>query len=777
MGKSVMDDMQTFFTKKGYEEGIITVDIRENSGVDEDVRVANLRLFYNKLEELGYSLGELKEVLESEGTMLILAGAGTGKTTALILKIIRDMIAGELLVKKEINGVDVVVPAKILVSTFLRSGAEELKKAFGDWCRLLGVTGLDSSYIEFKTIHAEVLGVVKHMGVAVNLAEQIDPMVRQAIKAHGIHSVMGNGKSATIDEVSDIKCLISYARNRLDAQKYNHALMGEYTMDNAQMDAMLETFRMLKRAIGVMDFEDTQEMLLEGLQKNPNVREVVATRYDYIYLDEFQDTSQLQYEILKYYFKGAKKVLCIGDDDQTIYSWRGSDLQIIKKMYIEDFNPGIKQLNTNYRCSANILDAVIPSIEKNTERHKKSLKAFKQGGELNVVLDGDVNMLMESIQKDKAAGYTVGVIARTNADLLIPAVLLELDDTIGDFALSKSVSLDMRMPKQVFGFIDLITKRYTPEFESMLKMFVPRFKHYEVEKLCETLRVNKDKSLYNIPLKDLSYSVPTLYPLLEKLRANKKVDNRQTYLVLLEEAREQVYKGKTIYAKKARDFIDYVKAVVENHHLVKEMELDELDDLFKVVLPRRMGRRKNKKQEDMRIKLTTVHEAKGKEWDSVYIWNNVEGSFPNAVGNRELTAEEHEEERRVHYIAWTRAKKKLTVFTQRERQGSFLKECALAGADILEMGVPIKDIGKMTVFKKKADVGITVETELEKYYDKYNSLNFIGTKESIALDLCDMQKGREVIKARLEEIGIMSVDVAERERVITETVKDILEGK
>lgn len=776
---SIFTDMSNFFNEK---LGKDHVSVSLTSMEEEQLVKKNIENFYKKLEELGFNLDELKDILDCRDSMLILSGAGSGKTTALILKIIRDLISGDLIKTQVINGVKISTQANILVSTFLKTGAEELEKSFNDWCRRLNLVGVNSNNIHFKTIHSEVYSALTSMGLKVDIKNDTSDLIRRIMGKYGIHSVLSNGRNVTIDEVADMNCLISYVRNRLDAQRYNHPLMDEYTIDTLQLEALLTNFKQHKMAQGIQDFEDLQEMLLEGLRCNPKVVEWIQRRYDFIYVDEFQDTSQLQYEILKFYFTGAKKVLAIGDDDQCIYSWRGSDIEIINKKFEEDFKPVVKQLTMNYRCSKNILNAVIPSIEKNTLRHPKKLRAAREGGIVDIIIDGSINHLMTGVKEDLSKGETVGVIARTNQDLLIPAILLELDENEINFGLSKSVSLDNRLPKTVFGLMDLVTKRYTPEFESMLKMFLPKYKHYEVEKLCDVLNINKEKSLFTIPLEDIRHSAPSLFNMIHTMRLNYEVSPKKAYLGLLKLLPQEVYGGKSIYAQRARDFVYYIQKIILEHDNVKDMTLEQLDELFNLILPQKLNRRKMTDNSRLFIKVTTVHEAKGKEWDNVYIWNDIDGCFPSSVGNRELTKDEFEEERRVHYIAWTRPKKKLTVYTRSDREGGFLQECDLSTCNIVEVrGINSKTKGvsdnrETQVFQKKEPQKVvkTFEEIVDDYYKKYMHFTWLAKSEGINLDTCDSKLGgKEKVIEELKKKSIHLYPADMIEFAITDALSEL----
>lgn len=738
---SILGDMTSFFDKKAEESGNIVCSTVKVAGITDvdDVPVENskLTLFYNKLEQLNYNLDELKPILECDDSMLILSGAGSGKTTALILKVIRDLIAGETMKSVQVGDSYYMTPANILICTFLRTGAEELQKSFGDWCAKLGVMGIDKDNIKFRTIHSEVLDALKGMGMEVKILEDGSSYMRQVMQSYGIRSVLSTGGSVTADEVSDMMLITNYARNRMDNRKYEHSLMADYGLDTMTLDIVLNTYAQHRKASGKMDFEDMQEILLDGLQKYERVREYIASRYDYIYVDEFQDTSQLQYEILKYYFDSAERVLCIGDDDQCIYSWRGSDIDIIGTRFEADYKPVVKNLSVNYRCAAKILAPVIPSIEKNKKRHEKKLRAARSGGTVDIYIDEDVNKLIEEVNKDIDRGYSTAILARTNNDLLVPAILLELNSKHnggGLFSLSKAISLTSRIPKQVFGVMDLLLKRYNSDFEGYLKLFLPKWAHHEATTVANILAMNKRLDLFTIDKQDLVHSVPTLADFIQKLEVAKSNNLVEGYLFLLKLLVAQVYVSKTVYAQRAKDFVFFIQKIIEEHEEVKDMNLEELHTLFTETLPAKFNKRINSKQKSF-IKLTTVHEAKGKEWDSVYIWNDFDGCFPNCVGGRELSEDEFEEERRVHYIAWTRARKKLTVFTLGDRMnGGFLKECMFDDYGFDDIMGP--DLKSKTVFRPKSEIKVhklegkdLARKLLSDYIIKYSGGSVSGQKE------------------------------------------------
>lgn len=703
-----LEDMNGFFDNQPQSNQPEAV-IRQTTTNTE----STLDMFYKKLETMGMNLDELRPILDCDDNLLIMSGAGAGKTTALTLKIIRDLLSGKMMTMNTVNTVygttHVQVPAKILVSTFLKSGAQDLQASLREWCEKLGIVGIDYSSIQFKTIHAEVKDAITRMGAQVRILEDTHSLIRSVANKYGIRSHNATTRSLGADEVNELATIMAYARNRLDEKRYEHPLAQDYGLTTLLLDAFLADFKLFRQASGGMDFEDLQEMLLNAIETNPNVEQFVLDRYDYVFVDEFQDVSQLQYALLKHYFRGAKRTVTVGDSDQVIYSWRGSDGNIINKTFVDDFNPTVLNLTTNYRCRANIVESVKPSIMLNGSAHSKTLRAAKPGGEVNVIYNGDVNQMVQSIKSDLVRNQTVGILARTNADLLIPALILELDGGI-EFGVSKSVNMNGRMAKQIIGMIDLVTKRVTSDFESLLRTFLRRYEWYEAEKLYNVLVANKGLSIYNIPEQDLKHSVPNLFPILHGLRQANELGGVEAFLFILGVMEKQVYTGSSVYVQKARDFTHLISKLITEHEKLKDLSIHEIDVLFRSTLPERLSRRV-KYAQTAKVKLTTVHEAKGKEWDSVIIYNNVEGAFPNQVGNRDLTEDEFQEERRVHYIAWTRAKDKLTVYTSINNMGTFLQEC-----DLTNISSTSSHQEKQTtsVFKRQPTTSITNTMETAK---------------------------------------------------------------
>lgn len=665
-------------------------EVATNKSVEE--------IFYEKLQAYGFNLTELREFLEADGNIAVAACAGAGKTTALVLRVIYDFIRGKYIIDDVYyddkgNAIAYKRNAKVLVSTFLKTGAVEIKQRFMEWCEKLGVSGIDYSTITFTTLHAELYSALKAIGVKGTIWENTGDVVRLTMQHFNIHNRNSrSSKANTIEDVSDMQSIFTYYRNWLDDTRYKHPLMEDYGLDAATLEAAVKWYIEYISLQGAVDFEMLEELLYQYMQKNPDLYTFLAKRYDFVYVDEFQDTSQLQYAVLRPYFDGAKRTIVIGDDDQTIYSWRGSDIDIIVKQYARDYNPTVIKLSVNYRCGNNILQAVVPSISINTKRIPKTLTAAREGGTVFVNTDAEKNLklFIDGITDDLAMGRTVAVLSRTNADLLVPTILLEMFTTI-KFALSKNVSLGTKIPRMIFGVMDLLTGRYTEEFPRLLKGFFTYKNYNEVEHLCNILSSNPQMTLFDIPIEDCKQSLPGIYPFLAGLFAHygdgDDAGKRCAYKYMLHWYNKSIFVKDNSFHIKARELSRFMIMLIDNVEFLGNKPFSVISELFRKELPDRLLARTKYKDTTLTTKcmLTTVHECKGKEWDSVYIWNDNDGTFPVILANNNDKST-YEEERRLHYIAWTRARTKLVILADINRLSPFLLECNLTGAGIENAG-------------------------------------------------------------------------------------------
>lgn len=680
-------------------------DSKEKERLEEEKKLKPSEKLLLNIEKQGFNMDQLKNVLVTKGNQLIISCAGSGKTTALVFKIIYNIVTGEATRVVQINGNALRVPDKIWVSTFLKSGADELENKLSAWMLRLKVGG-SSKAINFSTLHAEFKRALNDMGIETNIIDGAEnsKYLKKVLEPYALKN--GDGRPLNSENIKDLESALTYSRNRLDGKRYDRDIYEELGIGRIIVESILRDWKALRKENGFVDFEDLQEMLFiqAVVNKDEKVINFLRNRYNYLYIDEFQDTSQIQYEILKLYISGAKKVVAIGDDDQTIYSWRGSYNGIITKQFSEDFNPTISELSLNYRCPENILNAVIPSIEKNEDRYKKSLKASRKGGDMRVGRFSNYKTMVETlgdlIAKDIEEGMSVAILCRVNSDGLMPALIL---DSMNRFTFTISgdgMTLDSYIGRMVLGIIRLFTDVYSQKVEQALNMLT--WDKFSVSKLMKVCKNNKI-SFWDISDTDLAYSCPDIYGVLSVWRrARKRSGDIAALKLVLEHYRTEVFKKDTQFNRVCKSVIISMEALLSyNDYIDVESFLEDVESINERLKARKKAYYGNK------VRIATVHEFKGKEADSIYVWNDSKDVYPHA---KSASDEEYEEERRVHYIACTRARKRSTVMYLMGKPGDFVLEMDLDNARDISSNESIS--GSLGAVKSDTDKNLDLLSKL-----------------------------------------------------------------
>lgn len=642
-------------------------------------KVKKSDLMLENIKKMGFNMTQLEDVIRVKGNQLILSIAGSGKTTGLLFKVEYDITTGEATRVAKVNGNEIRVLDKIWVCTFLKSGADELKSKLSLWQRKLGLMDTSDS-MTFSTLHAEFKRALTALGVSTNI---IDSSVntKNLKKVTEKYGIQYEGKPLNSDVLRDLESAFTYTRNRLDEKRYKRSVYEELDIGPTIVDAMLREWKAMRMELGCVDFEDLQELLYDEcvIKNNLEVINFLRKRFSYIYVDEFQDTSQIQYALLKIYASGAKKIVVIGDDDQTIYSWRGSCNNIITTEFAKDFNPTISNLTVNYRCPSGILNPIRPSLEKNVNRFKKELNSSQDGGTFRVGEYSNYKSMVESLSKliyeDVKRNRSVAVLCRVNSDGLLPALML---DKLGKFQYTISgdgMTLDSYIGRSVINIAKLFTEKSTLAVKNTLSMLT--WNKYSINNIMKVCKNNK-VSFWEIPDKDLAYSCPDIA---EKLKMWKQWRNAfgdiEALKMIYIYFRNEVFVKDSQYNNVCKSVISSVEAMLSfTKSSTVEDFLEELENINE-----RLKARK-KKFNGSKVRIATIHEFKGKEADSVYVWNDSEDVFPHKDCDMSDT-EELEEERRVHYIACTRARKTNTVMYMKNKPGMFLEEMDLSNAEII----------------------------------------------------------------------------------------------
>lgn len=639
---------------------------------------------------------QCQAALQVQGPVLILAGAGSGKTRAVTYKI-AHLISS--------HGID---PRRILAVTFTNKAAKEMKERIH---KLLG----GHAHLDWMgTFHGICLRILKLCLGQPIVAERLGWTYSRNFTIYDSDDQVRTLKSVVIPilgevepaELRKIQGKISRYKNSLCAVPDPSQPLGirmslqtpEAVSEQArfreeeQYAAFYTEYQNKLMAADAMDFDDLLFRTVQLFQKMPNIAQQFANRFQQVFVDEFQDTNDIQYLLMRAMMNAERNVTVVGDDDQSIYGWRGANIGIIRSFH-EDFAPvTIVKLERNYRSTSVIVRGAGSVIENNErpDAMRKNVYSENTGGDLiKIFRVGDdrteADRIAESILGAGALSYNqTAIFYRTNAQ---------------SRSLEKALN-DRRIPSVIFGGTRFWDRKEVKDVLAYLRLLVnPRDDAAlgriinvptrgigkttidELQSQAREQKLGMWETLVGLALgpSKVGVKLKGFYELMEELRAAQaelplplfaeKVLERTKYSAwLTEEDKEQAEErianiGELVNALREYEE-DHPEAGLEQ--FLQEVAL--LSDADKNVESEGSGR----------VTLMTIHMAKGLEFENVYIAGCDEGLFPlirkgalATTAASELKSQE-EEERRLFYVGATRAKLRLYLYsaTQRFWQGT-----------------------------------------------------------------------------------------------------------
>ena len=604
-----------------------------------------------------------KAVLKTEGPVLILAGAGSGKT-----RVITNRIAYLI----EECGVN---PWNIMAITFTNKAAGEMRERVDD------MVGFGSESIWVSTFHSTCVKILRRYIDRIGYDNSFTIYDTDDQK-----SVMKDiCKRLQIDtknlKEKTILGYISSAKNEmLSPQSYMKMNQSDYHMSKVAQ-AYVEYQETLKKN-NALDFDDLLVLTVELFKNCPDVLDYYQERFKYIMVDEYQDTNTVQFELISLLAEKYKNLCVVGDDDQSIYKFRGANIRNILDFEREFPDTAVIKLEQNYRSTGNILDAANEVIKNNRGRKDKKLWTDKEDGELISLKTFD-NGFMEAefIAKDIRDGVEAGEVTyndcaclyRTNAqsrlieekliqnnipykliggvnfyqrkevkDML--AYLKTIDNGRDDVAVKRIINI----PKRGIGATTLgRVEEYALSnnlsfFEALMDCErIPGLGKAvsKINEFVNFIRVQRSKLGYN-SLKEILESIMKDTGYIEEL----KTENTEESLARIENVEELLTKIVT-YEESTDE--PTLAGFLEEVALIAD--IDSLENSSDYVV------------------LMTIHSAKGLEFPRVYLSGMEDGVFPSYMCLNSDDPTDIEEERRLCYVAITRAMKKLTISCARAR--------------------------------------------------------------------------------------------------------------
>ena len=584
-------------------------------------------------------------VTHIDGPMLVLAGAGSGKT-----KVLTSRIA--YLIENGVN------PRNILAITFTNKAAKEMKD------RVVNLIGSSANYIQISTFHSLGLKMIKEnynvLGYDKNFtildSDDTLTVVKRIIKEMNLNPQFYNAKA--------IRNKISSAKNELmSVSEFSHV---EFDKDIVRI---FEKYNSILKNNNSVDFDDLLVLPIQ-LLNNSEVLDRYQELYKYILIDEYQDTNEAQYKFTKKLASKYKNIFVVGDNDQAIYAFRGANFKNI--LNFEKDYPNCKTilLEENYRSTKMILNAANSVIKNNKERKDKNLWSNNPDGNKIKYIQADsdkeegsyISSKIKELNNNGVNYEDIAILYRTNAQSrLIEEEMLKNNipyRVIGSFYFYNRKEI-----KDLLCYLRLINN---PSDDISLARVINVPKRGIGTKTMENLDAKSSKlgiSLFDAISdgKELSFKnlILKMKEECENLSLTEMVD-----LVLNESGmKQELVNEKTLESEIRLENLEEFKSITKNYE--EEFGVISLSDfLNEISLVSDMSEHQESKN---KVSLMTVHAVKGLEFDYVFVTGMEEGIFPhyNAINDGSRSA--IEEERRLCYVAITRAKKDLWLLNAKRR--------------------------------------------------------------------------------------------------------------
>lgn len=582
-----------------------------------------------------------KAITHKDGPMLVLAGPGSGKTLVITYRT-------KWLIEQA--GVD---PSHILVVTFTKAAAKEMKERFS---RLVG----QSLPVSFGTFHSIFFSILRY-AYGLNGDNILREEKKRQLFAEIIHSM-----ELEIDEenefIANIIGEISLVKGEMMNLEYYHST-------SCADDIFCNIYRSYNDRLQkerLVDFDDMLVFCYELLDQRPDILKIWQEKFQYILVDEFQDINKIQFAIIQMLARPRNNLFIVGDDDQSIYQFRGAKPEIMLGFESEYKDCKKVVLDVNYRSSADIVECAGRLIEHNTKRFSKEIRA-------NQAKCLPVDIRSFETQREENLGIVKQI--RAYADKGIPyeemAVIFRTNIQPG--ALIRTL-MEYNLPFQVKDGIPNIYDHWIAK-NMLTYMEVARGNRERAKILSIINRPNryvKREFLKNpvIDLRDMAYKmtdkpwmVQRILDFIKDLEMMKKMSPYAAITYIRNAIGYDAYLRE--YAQFRRMNVDELFDVLQEiQESAKEFEtMEEFFEYVKKYGEELKSQRQKQAEEGNRIILTTMHSAKGLEYKVVFVPEVNEGVIPHkkAVKDAEI-----EEERRLFYVALTRAKKYLHVFTVKQ---------------------------------------------------------------------------------------------------------------
>lgn len=601
-------------------------------------------------------------VMAPDGPVLVIAAAGTGKTRTLTYRVAH-------LVEQ---GVD---PRRILLCTFTNKAASEMLD------RARGLVGESVSGLWGGTFHHLANRFLRRHGDRLGYRNDytiLDQDDAKKLVRACVNELNLRDKSFPKPEV--LLNLFGYARNaRKPVEDIAHDRFAHHKVEPEAIIRVFEAYQKQKRALNGMDFDDLLVQAVALFEQEEDIAQSYSERFQYVLVDEYQDTNPLQAQLVDRIAERHRNVLVVGDDFQSIYSWRGADAMHILSFPKKYSDAKVFKLETNYRSTPDILNVANACIAGNADQFQKTLRAVRephQPPRVQRLRDGRQQALfiIEQLHRLRSEGYSLkdmAVLYRSHYH---------------------AMELQMELTREGFPYVITSGVRFFEQAHIKDVMTVLKLMHHPgdelsfIRLLCLLPKVGEKTALKGWRRLERRFNprLPEHRMIVEDSLPPSARPLWKSIADVFARADEEDYHaapGELVYRFVEAFYDEYAAETFDNYERRIE-DIEEMntfmarfssltDFLSEVALLTNLETQMEPEEEQASIRLSTIHQAKGLEWPVVFILWLTEGLFPSARSLEDLGGDA--EERRLFYVAATRAKDELYLCVpqmRRDRSGN-----------------------------------------------------------------------------------------------------------
>lgn len=587
-------------------------------------------------------------VLYNEGPLLIIAGAGAGKTKTLTTKIAYLIEEG------------FAYPYNVLAITFTNKAAKEMKD------RLYGLIGDLAKKVQVSTFHSFGLKLLREnyekLGYEANFvimdSDDSLTVVKKIVKDLGYDPKIYNPRA--------IRNKISSCKNEMmTPEMYERYAVSDY---EKVMHKVYEKYEEKLKKNNSVDFDDLLLLPIKLFKENPSVLQKYQELYQYILIDEYQDTNEAQYILSKLISAKSRKITCVGDDSQSIYSFRGANYKNILNFEKDYKDAKTILLEENYRSTSTILDAANQVIKNNTQRKDKNLWTSRGKGE-------KIKYYRAYNERDEAQYMIRKIKELRNKDVEYKDIAV-LYRTNAQSRVLEEEMLKENMPYRVIGSFYFYSRKEIKDLIAYLRLIHNSKDNVSLLRVINTPKRGIGlKTIENLTMKadeagtsiyeaissgkelEFKKTIEQLKSLSEELTLTELIDKVLDASGMRQELESEKTLESEVRLENLEEFKSITKSFEEREGLVSLedflLEISLISDVEEY------------KDDPNRVSLMTVHSVKGLEFNHVFVVGMEEGIFPHM--NSLMETSELEEERRLCYVAITRAKDDLHLINARRR--------------------------------------------------------------------------------------------------------------